>query len=88
MAKMIEGFTDRGESHAALEAARAGKYPMAECREDPNSDTPYQVWDGPEEWVMPAPAEPPDPALVLAQENAVLDRLAERVVAMLAERGV
>lgn len=87
MAKRIMAFTERAAAHAALETERSGAHPNAECREDPNSEAPYEVWDGPEEWVMPAPPEPPDPAAVLAAEEAALDRLAEKLLARLREGG-
>ena len=87
MPKRLYAFTDRAESHAKLDEVRAGKHPMAECREDPNSEAPYEVWDGPEQWVMPEPAVPPDPAVLLAEQESLLDALAERLLAKMAERG-
>jgi len=39
---------DRDESHRKLEEVlRDGKHTLAECREDPNAELPYQVWSGP-----------------------------------------
>lgn len=86
MAKMLHEGTDRAEAHAFLDALDRKKHPKAECREDANSEKPYQVWSGPEEWVPAPPTPEPDPEALLAAEEALLDRLAERLVAKLAER--
>lgn len=86
VAKMLYEGTDRAAAHAFLDALDRRKYRKAECREDANAEKPYQVWSGPEEWVPAPPTPEPDPASVLAAEDALLDRLAERLVEKLAER--
>jgi hypothetical protein len=48
MSKMLFSFVKREDAHAKL-AEVIGTHPLAECREDPNSEEPYQVWDWPEE---------------------------------------
>lgn len=52
MSKMITAFAVREEAHDKLDklyaaAKKSGVECVAECREDPNSDKPYQVWDSP-----------------------------------------
>lgn len=48
MANQLFAGKNRDESHAILEKTLAeGKYPHAECREDPNKRE-FSVWDGPE----------------------------------------
>lgn len=60
MANMLFETDDRDAAHKELEKVRK-EHPAAECREDSNAELPYQVWDGPEEWIPqePAPEEKP-----------------------------
>jgi hypothetical protein len=48
MSKLLFSFTKREDAHTKL-AEIISTYPLAECRENPNSAQPYQVWDWPEE---------------------------------------
>lgn len=58
MANLLFSTADRAGAHLGLAMAiDSGLYPKAECREDHNSETPYQVWDGPaQESFSSAPA--------------------------------
>lgn len=48
MSTMLQAFSDRNDAHAFQASVLGnGDYPLAECREDPNSAAPYQVWSGP-----------------------------------------
>lgn len=49
MTTMLFCFSDRDAAHQKLEEVRRAQGPtsQAECREDPNSAEPYQVWSGP-----------------------------------------
>lgn len=69
------------EFRAALKGYR-GKRGGCECREDANSDTPYQVWSGPEPWEQ-APVEPVEPEPL--DEEALLDRLAAKLLERMKE---
>lgn len=79
---MLLETADRAAAHKKLEDVLAEGGHTAECREDPNSDLPYQVWSGP---VVkePAPPEPvlapaaPSQALVL--DEATIDRIATQL---------
>jgi hypothetical protein len=51
MASLLFETVDRHAAHEKLaELLKQKKYAKAECREDSNSEKPYQVWDGPEKW--------------------------------------
>ena len=83
-------FTDRDEAHRKLEACIRGKYPHAECREDTNAEKPYQVWSAGEAKVVRdgqsdeqfVPSTDP-----VELDDAVLDRLAEKLIERLERRG-
>ena len=47
MAKKLFETASRAASHDELVKIQK-VHPLAECREDSNSDQPYQVWDGPD----------------------------------------
>lgn len=49
MARLLFSFSDRDAAHQKLEEVRTSEGPtsLAECREDPNDNEPYQVWSGP-----------------------------------------
>lgn len=82
---MLFETADRAEAHARAEVERA-TYPACECREDPSSETPYQVWSGP---VVrdPAPAPAPVTADVVQEVVAALlpTLVTETVAAVVAQ---
>lgn len=53
--KKLYSSTDRDLSHTKLEEL-IKQYPHAECREDHNSEEPFQVWDGPADRALAPPA--------------------------------
>lgn len=82
-ARLLFASNDRAVAHEELERV-IGSNPRAECREDPNSEKPYQVWDGPQDWEQ-APSSPPlqadaPPPPSLSDED--IDRIAKRLKAL------
>lgn len=89
MANKIYSSTERAHAHEALEKA-IQVHPNAECREDQNSEEPYQVWDGPEiREVAPAPAraEASLDGLNIRFTPSEMDDLATRIAAKLKGEG-
>jgi hypothetical protein len=77
----LKAFKNQADAHAELERLIAGgQHPSACCREDPNDEFPYQVWDS----APPAAAPPPpekaagQPIAVADMPAAMLDELAKR----------
>jgi hypothetical protein len=68
MTTKIFETNDRTTAHRHLELVlAAGEFPLAECRENHNEESPYQVWSGPE---VREPAPPtPVPAAAPAGLN-------------------
>lgn len=69
---LIDRYDDRDRAHTRLvELLASGDHPRAECRENHNSDLPYEVWDSPEykDPGVPAPVD----------EESLLERLAARL---------
>ena len=80
---LLNAFASAAESHEALdEVLAAGTHPAAECRVNPNTELPYEVWDGPDPWVAPPPSPP---AAHTADTDTLLDALAERLLARMKE---
>lgn len=89
MPKMVFSYTDRDKAHQKLvKMLASGKHPAAECREDPNSDKPYQVWDKP--YVKPEPTEEEilesQLAAIEIRDPAILNALADQIAVRLKER--
>lgn len=73
MAKELFKTDDRNKAHAKLEEL-IKKHPSAECREDPNAEEPYSVWDGPAERVVEesreeAKAQTPQVVVTFSEEE-------------------
>lgn len=102
MGELLFKSANRDEAHAELERLhglkRVGEsleqdtkalQPLAECRENPNSDEPFEVWDSPEPIVVPEPPSEEELATARAEEiganEALLDALADRLAVRLAE---
>lgn len=86
MASLIFKTADRAASHAMLDEVRAANpKSRAECREDHNSEEPYEVWDGPETWQQqpPTPAPPPGTPPI----DQLAEEVAKKVLAALAKKG-
>lgn len=84
MATRLFATTDRNASHAKLEEVLAtGQHPKAECREDSNSEEPYEVWDAAD--VKPdAPPTPADQLAALPKD--MVTAIAEKVVELLEKK--
>lgn len=89
MPTKLFGTTDRDAAHAKLaEILAAGTHPRASCREDPNDpNEPFTVWDGPDHPDNWPPRVESKPVPVSETEEQTLDRLADKLLARLRQRG-
>jgi hypothetical protein len=90
MAKRLFESGDRDAAHQHLEKILAGgKHPLAECREDPNEEKPYQVWDGadPRPESPPASSSPELASTTIVLDDDAIDQLADAVAARLGRAG-
>lgn len=88
----IFSSTSRDAAHKHLDglyakAKAAGRPCEAECRENPESAEPYEVWDGPRAWEQ----RPPEPALAqpdapIEVNDALAEAIAERLFKKMMEK--
>lgn len=89
--KMLFESESREDAHHELDRVlKKGTYPLAECREDPNAQKPFQVWSAPvpasqTPHTPPAPPSEPMPVLIDLADEAI-EKLADALADKVAER--
>jgi hypothetical protein len=86
MATKLFETNDRTTAHRHLaEVLAAGEFPRAECRENHNEESPYQVWSD-AEVREPAPPSPPIPQLPPQFNVKFTDEELEKIASMVAKQ--